>query len=165
MSARQTVDSFWARVDIRGLNECWPWLGAQNNSGYGTASWHGTVYVSHRIAAWILGFVEQPEAPADRLGSGFILHSCDNPPCCNPTHWEIGTYTQNQLDAYARKRKAPLRGGATHPIAKLTPNQVRNIRQNYDAGGVRQVDLASQHGVSQRTISLVTRRESYQWIS
>jgi antitoxin component HigA of HigAB toxin-antitoxin module len=65
----------------------------------------------------------------------------------------------NQLDAYAKKRKQQPR--SKHANAKLTPEQVNAIRDRYDAGAVRQVDLAQEFGVSQRVISLITRRESY----
>jgi len=65
----------------------------------------------------------------------------------------------NMLDAYRKKRKVQPKSG--HVNAKLTPAQVLEIRRVYDAGGVRQVDLAKQYGVSQRVISLVVRRETY----
>jgi DNA-binding MarR family transcriptional regulator len=65
----------------------------------------------------------------------------------------------NQLDAYRKGRKVQPQSG--HTNAKLTPEQVVEIRAIYDAGGVRQVDLAKQYGVSQRAISLVVRRETY----
>lgn len=48
-----------------------------------------------------------------------------------------------------------------HANAKLTPEQVRDIRQRYDAGLALQIHLAKEFGVSQRTISLIVRRETY----
>jgi DNA-binding MarR family transcriptional regulator len=65
----------------------------------------------------------------------------------------------NQLDAYRKGRRTQPK--SRHANAKLTPEQVATIRETYDAGGVRQVDLAKQYGVSQRAISLVVRRETY----
>ena len=32
------IASFWARVEKRGPDECWPWLGLHNDSGYGVLS-------------------------------------------------------------------------------------------------------------------------------
>lgn len=158
MSARQTPESFWARVDVRDLDECWPWLGSVNNTGYGSVGWHGVTYVAHRLAAWLLGLVTDPAAPKDRTGGGFLLHSCDTPGCCNPTHWEIGAYAKNQADAYARGRRTQPRG-AHHANARMNAALVEMVRT--DAGATRQVDWAALLGVSQKTISNVLRGETY----
>lgn len=157
---KQTEESFWDKVEINSLDKCWPYTGAHNNTGYGTIGWHGVTHCAHRIAAWLLGFVEYPNAPKDKTGTGFILHSCDNPSCCNPTHWDIGTYTTNQLDAYKRGRRAQP-AGESHTNAKLTNKQAADIRNRY-RDGVYQKELAKLFGVSQRVISLVTRGETYQ---
>jgi hypothetical protein len=89
----------------------------------------------------------------------FVLHTCDNRLCCNPNHLFLGSMRTNLLDAYTKGRKVQPRSG--HANSKLTPEQAREIRATYDAGGSRQVDLAKQYGVSQRAISLVVRRETY----
>jgi DNA-binding MarR family transcriptional regulator len=65
----------------------------------------------------------------------------------------------NLLDAYRKGRKTQPR--SKHVNAKLTPAQVRTIRARYVRGGVRQVDLAAEFGVTQRVISLIIRHESY----
>lgn len=161
--AVQTADTFWARVDIRGEDECWPWTGSTNSTGYGTVGWGGKVYCAHRIAGWLVGKLKSPAAPRNRRGKGFALHSCDNTVCCNPKHLDVGTYHRNQSDAYKRKRRAQLQGAA-HANAKLTGIQAEEIRLAYSTGRVRQVDLATQYCVSQRVISLVVRGESYRWI-
>ncbi|MFB9187253.1 HNH endonuclease signature motif containing protein [Dactylosporangium sucinum] len=33
-----------------------------------------------------------------------VLHSCDNPPCCNPAHLSIGTQAENMQQMVARGR-------------------------------------------------------------
>ena len=65
----------------------------------------------------------------------------------------------NLLDAYKKGRKTQPRSG--HTNAKLTAEDVRAIRETYNGGGVRQVDLATRYGVSQRAISLIVRYETY----
>lgn len=65
----------------------------------------------------------------------------------------------NLLDAYRKGRKVQPRSG--HTNANLTAEEVRAIREAYNGGGVRQVDLAAQYGVSQRTVSLIVRHETY----
>lgn len=158
MSARQTPESFWARVGVGSLDECWPWTGSTNNFGYGTVAWHGQLYVAHRVAAWLVGLVEFPEAPADWGGAGFVLHSCDNPPCCNPTHFDLGTFSKNQLDSYLRERRAQPRGEA-HANARMSDAMVEMLRA--DAGHTRQVEWAAAFGVSQVAVSLALRRVTY----
>jgi hypothetical protein len=63
------------------------------------------------------------------------------------------------LDAYAKGRKVQPR--SEHVNAKLTPDQVREIRCRYDSGAALQAHLAKEYGVSQRTVSLIVRRETY----
>jgi len=48
-----------------------------------------------------------------------------------------------------------------HVNAKLSADQVRAIRSRYSAEGIRQVDLATEFGVSQRCISLIINYSTY----
>jgi hypothetical protein len=157
VSTKQTAESFWARVDK--TKSCWEWQGYVNKFGYGSVAWHGRTYLAHRIAAWLVGMVASPTAPTDTRERAFVLHSCDNPPCCNPEHLFLGNFSDNQLDAYQKNRQEQPRG-ANHANAKLTWEQVSDIRKRYAAGEL-QVPLAKTFGVSQRVISLVIRKETY----
>jgi hypothetical protein len=71
----------------------------------------------------------------------------------------IGSYSDNQYDAYQKKRRVQPKGQA-HSNAKLTNEQAAEIRQRYEAGEF-QVPLAKEYGVSQRVVSLIVRGESY----
>jgi hypothetical protein len=161
MAEKQTASSFWSRVniDLENPQNCWEWLGSCNNSGYGTVAWEGKVYVAHRVAAWLDGLVNTLLAPKHKADKGFVLHKCDNRKCCNPNHFFIGSYTDNQLDAYRKKRKVQAKG-ETHTNAKLTRLQAEEIRARYKAGEY-QIPLSMEYGVSQRTISLIVRGETY----
>lgn len=157
--AMNTPENFWSKVAIAGPDDCWPWLGATNNTGYGTVWCGGVCYTAHRVAAYLSGVVTHPSAPKDRTGDGFILHQCDNRLCCNQKHMKVGTYGANQKEAYARGRRAPARGCA-HANSKLTPEQVVAIRKRY-AGGESQVRLGALYGVTQPCIGGIVRRETY----
>jgi hypothetical protein len=51
-----------------------------------------------------------------------VMHSCDNPPCCNPAHLSAGTVRDNALDMIAKGRANPPRG-ELHP-SHLRPELV-----------------------------------------
>ena len=164
MSAKNTADSFWARVSRGPTSACWEWQGATTSGGYGNLSWGGRCVQAHRVAYFLTfggiglqtGFRHEGRAKTYRR---FVLHRCDNRKCCNPNHLFLGSMRANLLDAYKKKRKVQPR--SQHANAKLTPEQVVEIRRRYDAGTDKQVPLAREFGVSQRVISLVVRRETY----
>jgi len=164
MSIKNTPESFWARVQIRQPDECWEWQGAKTSSGYGNLSWHGIHVQAHRVAYYLTNrgiklatsFRQPGVAKSYRR---FVLHRCDNRPCCNPAHLFLGSMRTNQLDAYSKGRK--LQPRSKHVNAKLTATQVREIRDRYDRGEDLQIPLAKEFDVSQRVISQIIRRETY----
>ena len=50
------------------------------------------------------------------------------------------------------------RSGGGHGMAKLSDDQVVDIRRRYGEGGVRQADLAEEYGVHQTLVSSIVRR-------
>lgn len=96
---RPLAERFWARVDVRGPDECWPWIGYLDADGYGQIAEGGRCsepLATHRVA-W-----EQVNGP---IPDGMdICHSCDNPPCCNPAHLFPGTHDDNMADMKAKGR-------------------------------------------------------------
>lgn len=164
MTAKNTPENFWTKVQIGKPHECWEWKGAKTSSGYGNLSWHGLHVQAHRVAYFLTnGGISLPtnfrqDGLAKRYRR-FVLHKCDNRSCCNPAHLFLGSMRANQLDAYAKGRKKQPR--SKHANAKLTKAQVIEIRRRYDAGENTQQQLATEFKVTQRVISLVVRRESY----
>lgn len=157
MSQRQTSVSFWEK--IKKGSGCWEWQGALNSTGYGNVSWHGKVYTAHRVAAWLVGLIAHPSAPRNKQDQGYVLHTCDNRKCCNPKHFFLGSYSDNQFDAYKKNRKRQPKG-ENHANAKLTLRQIAAIRKEY-AAGKSQSTLASKYGVSQTSVSKIVRNETY----
>lgn len=164
MSTKNTPETFWSRVNCGADTTCWDWQGSKTSAGYGNLSWHGVPVQAHRVAYYLTyggialqtGFRHDGKAKRYKR---FVLHKCDNRLCCNPNHLFLGSMRTNMLDAYAKGRKTQPKSG--HANAKLTPDQVRNMRAEYNAGSVRQVDLATKYGVSQRAVSLIIRHETY----
>jgi hypothetical protein len=169
------VDAFWRKVDQTSeTSSCWPWVGSRDMGGYGI--FHRARKGEPRIAmrAHRLAFVLTSGAiPVDRP---MILHGCDNPPCCNPGHLHPGTagdnsremvergrhWTRLRPENIPRGRRNPWEvqpRGEGHGNAKLTEQQVRDIRKRYPSPGNTQRSLAAEFGVSQGEIwQIVTRR-------
>ncbi len=101
------------------------------------------------------------------------LHHCDNPPCVRPDHLFLGTKAQNSADMAAKGRSTigdrnPTRlypecvvRGERQWLAKLSSQVVRKIRERYEAGGITQVALAAEYGVSFQTVHRVVRYKGW----
>jgi len=85
-----------------GPDECWPWLGFIENHGYGRVRRDGRFILAHRFV-----YEEMVGAIPDDLD---LLHSCDSPPCCNPSHLFPGTHQDNMRDMVLKGRAQRLRG-------------------------------------------------------
>jgi hypothetical protein len=75
----RTIARFWSKIDVRGRNECWPWIaGSRANGGYGSFSIGRKLkhLRAHRLS-WELAYGPIPDGMD-------VLHKCDYPPCCNP---------------------------------------------------------------------------------
>ena len=89
-----TDEQFWAKVDRDG--ECWEWAAARNSKGYGSLCVGGKWTMAHRHA---YALTHGP------IAKGLVVrHTCDNPPCVNPAHLLLGTYSDNMRDALERGR-------------------------------------------------------------
>src|SRR5580692_813920 len=134
------MDRFWRSVAVGGNDECWPWRRSTFRFGHGRFSLRERTKQAHR-AAWIL-------TKGDIPPSTCVLHSCDNPSCCNPAHLFLGTQGDNMKDRDAKERTAK---GERNGRAKLTTESVRAIRMLSKKES--QEVIASSYGVAQETIS------------
>ena len=90
---------FWSKVAIGITAKCWPWTAGRDRHGYGRfALPGGATTVRAPRFAWILS--RRKKVPAAKI----IMHKCDNPPCCNPSHLRLGTHTQNRRDCVRKGR-------------------------------------------------------------
>lgn len=122
---------FWDRVNRVTADGCWPWLGAKTKEGYGVLTIHRPVSdgrkptstTAHRRA---FELTNGPIPPGLE-----VLHSCDNPPCCNPSHLSGGTHKENIGDMIAKGRGDWQRGHVRRfspRSRKLSDAAVRGIR-------------------------------------
>jgi hypothetical protein len=139
-----TQEQFWARVDVRSADECWPWTSAKNTHGYGFVRTERKT--ASRKAYELAHCVDLP-------GSVVVRHSCDNPICCNPLHLLSGSHADNSRDKVRRGRA---RRGDRHPFAKLSDEIVRISRKAHAEGETVQ-NLASAYGVAHEVMRRAIR--------
>jgi hypothetical protein len=134
---RRAAPRFWSQV-VK-TDTCWLWRGSRSKDGRGYFHTGAKLYSAHRFAYLLTHGV----VPKGHAKHSVILHSCDNPLCVNPAHLFIGTQQENIHDAIRK-------GRFTHQ-RKLTPAQVRQIKQ-MRAAGVTRRECAKQFGAEYSTI-------------
>lgn len=141
------VERFWEKVKKGQPHQCWLWTAAIHRSrGYGQSSLGGFNIHAHRVA-WML---TNGPIPADM----HVLHSCDTKLCVNPRHLFLGSNEDNYAD---RDRKGRVAHGVRAARAKLTPEQVREIRK---AVG-RNTDIGRRFGIDGTHVLRIKRREKW----
>lgn len=152
-------ERFWSKVDRSGgPDACWLWTGSFFDSGYGQFAQTAKINRRAHRVAYELAIGPIP----DGLN---VLHSCDNRPCCNPSHLFIGTQLDNMADMTAKGRQgmrghfAPERRprGERHHNSRLTLADVRAIRLAYASGHRTQQSLANEYGVTRGNIGHIVR--------
>lgn len=90
----------WSKVDVRGADECWPWLG-NLNIGYGRLVVDRVTYLTHRLS-YELTFGKIPVG----LQIDHVCHNastdcpgglCSHRRCCNPSHLRAVSIAENVL--------------------------------------------------------------------
>ena len=131
------IARFWSKVDKNGpiirpeLGACWIWTGTRVN-GYGRFCLYTPgrkVFYAHRMS-WLF---------AHGAHDLCVLHRCDNPPCCNPSHLFLGTRSENSRDMVEKgrsKRGRPGMKGSAHPRTTLTEDIVASIRESHRQSGL-----------------------------
>lgn len=143
---------FWDRVAVRAHDQCWPWLAAKNNKGYGRTVYEGKAWKAHRLAFTL---IKQP------IPDGFcVRHKCDYPACCNPDHLELGTLADNNSDCVERGRHITPRGHR-NGNAKLTSSDVHKIRNDLRRGN----EIALGYGISEAQVSQIKSRKRWAWLT
>lgn len=113
------IARFWKKIDVRGPEECWPWQGIINPSGYGLTAPPGLPKEVHRAVYQL----EVGDLHNDEQGRPLVIdHMCHDPKichlsnecphrrCCNPAHMRLTTRAEN----VTKDRAASGQGRKTH---------------------------------------------------
>ena len=135
--------------DHEGQPGCWEYPGAQRGGGY-------AIYIHERRgqnarSAHIVA-LEFANGP---IPAGLnVCHSCDNPPCCKPSHLFAGTDKDNNQDAKTKGRNSR---GERNGCSKLIAEQILAIR----ADGRMGIVVAQQYGITPTSVSRIRLRKAW----
>lgn len=152
MPIKNTPENVWKRIPKKNPFDCWEWSGCRNKCGYGIMTYHGKAWLVHRwVFRAINGYL--PES---------VMHTCDNPCCCNPYHLAAGNPNLNAKDRSAKGRN---RGGegVRNVGSKLTELQVREIRGLYNQG-FNKYEIAKKYPVDHLAIYRICARKTWRHI-
>ncbi len=144
------INYFKSKIAPPDANGCCIWCGSLDKDGYGRVSFRindkKPCIRAHRLAKWIV------EKPIDnKLLACHKPIICHNRLCCNPDHIYWGTVKQNTndqvLDGTFRDKK-----GIKHHNAKLTEEQVKEIKLLLKEGKLTQRKIAKSFELSQQHI-------------
>jgi hypothetical protein len=172
----KNIANFWKKVSsIPDEKGCWIWNGATYPAGYGVISIKRKGVGAHRVS-WMIHFGDIPS------GTGYhgtcVCHHCDVPACVNPSHLFLGTNGDNHRDKEVKRRgnhatgerngrathPEKIRYGQSHPKAKLTNEDVLEIRKLFNPKKFTHAMLAARFGVSVPMIGLICRRQNWKHI-
>lgn len=137
-------ERFWSKVDKRGENECWEWTASRSPFGYGRINIRGRIEFAHRMA--VVFATGNPIPDGEN-----VLHSCDNPPCCNPAHLRTGTQEDNAADRESRGRGNQPRGSKNGKTVFIE-DEVVHIKRLLKEGRLNKGQIAEAFGCSRSAI-------------
>ncbi len=144
------MQRLWARIDVRGPDECWPWTGALNGGGYPVireGPGGSPLLYCHRLVL--------EEAIGRRLEPGEeSCHSCDHPPCCNPGHLFAGDRQANVADCVAKGRT---NRGERNSAAKLTEAEAIAVLADTRPASV----VAAEFGIATSHVYAIRARRTW----
>ncbi len=156
--AETLFDKLFSRVDrpSEDPNVCWPWIGPTVGCGYGKIWWKGKNLRTHRVA-----FDECVNDIPDGIA---VLHRCDNPPCCRPSHLFLGN-DQDNVNDMINKGRAVFVAGEAHGQSWLTEIEVRDIFHLAWKGDLTQPEIGRMFGVGAPAVCEIKLGKAWQHLN
>jgi len=136
--------------------DCWLWIGPKDWDGYGITYINAKSWRAHRFIYWLV------KGTLKNGKKSQVLHHCDTPSCVRPDHLFLGT-NQDNIDDCKRKNRMAGPCGELNGSAKLTAEQVQQIRSQYvrHSKDNNLYRLAERFGVNATTVFDIVHR--YKW--
>ena len=132
---------------------CWEWQKGRDREAYGSIKRDRKTYRTHR---------KSYEVFIGEIPKGIqVNHKCDNKICCNPNHLFIGTHKDNMKDRNNKNRTAK---GEDNGRAKLTENEVINIRKLWKSTRYTQKELSARFNVSAMNVCTIVNNKTWKHI-
>ena len=132
-------ERFWSKVDKKGEDECWEWIGARHHKrGYGQFLYYDRVVSAH-IVSYIIAY-------GNVINGLDVCHKCDNVACVNPNHLFLAIHFNNMWDMVSKGRAK--RSGITKELAKI-------IKIDYYENKLTQFQIHKKYGLSTGTICYI----------
>ena len=152
----QAVDSTAVRYMLWAISRkcfikpsgCWFYAGRRNEYGYGIFQIEAELHRVHRLV-----YEHCVGAVPDGM---LVLHDCDHPPCCCPSHLHVGDKRDNMQECLQRTQKHN---------SVLRPEHVREIREAYKNRKATKKRLAERYGVSVDAISELLNGKTWGFIT
>lgn len=135
--------------------DCIPTHYKLDGYGYGRIKYLGRSVKHHRFV-----YCQANGLFLDDIEGLIVRHKCDNRSCVNPAHLILGTHMDNMIDMSERGRR-PSRAGEGNGRARLTKEQVHEIRSSYTGKRGEIAAFGRAYEVSPCTILKVIRNQSW----
>lgn len=152
---------FLAKLDKSG--DCWLWKAAKTRGGYG----HFRI---NTPKGWIMLRAHVYSHWRYNSGSGEgneVMHSCDNPSCCNPKHLSLGTTKQNQEDSISKGRNAKGLNSVSNKHKEegrpLDEDKVKSIFKLFEEG-YNQRQIAEMIDIHFVNVNRVLKGKTWTWV-
>lgn len=91
--SRKDIARIFSKIHVNNETGCWEWIGSTDGNGYGTLRFLQRTEGAHRVLyAWLV----EPLPRGRGRGIPMLDHfTCDNPPCCNPSHLRLVSHQAN----------------------------------------------------------------------
>lgn len=134
------VNRSYSSNDICDLNECWEWNKNVRHE-YGILNFNNNKGIAHRVSY----IIKNGYIPKDMI----ICHKCDNPPCINPNHLFVGTYSDNAKDSVNKGRHKYMEKCKN---SIFTEEQIREIRTMFN-NGITKTEIAKKIGCNKQQLN------------
>lgn len=138
-------------------NDCLIWPFHRMKNGYCQFYYDGTMRLVHRVAYQVISGKPIPKGLE-------VAHGCGNGHlgCVNPKHLSLKTPLQNTHDKFVH---GTVTMGEKVHCAKMTEDDVRDIRALRQATGMQYRQIAKQYGVTDSCIRAICHRKNWKHVA